>query len=107
MKIYQKSIRTGENKVIMDAIGFQLSIESAQIIPGEYPQKDSLILGLKKYIGKKVIYHYELIGQDLHDNFKTDIGVGKIEELVGKKVIGFIDKHGEIVSGLGVIGDKK
>ena len=107
MKIYQKSITTGENKILVDVIGYPLNIESAFVIPNEYPLKDSLVLCLKKYIGKISTYRYELIGQKLHDEFKEDMGVSGIEELVGRKVVGFIDKYGKITDGLGVIGDEK
>lgn len=113
MEIYQNLRKTNENKLYNGTIGYHFTIESVRLFPKVYgdgkdkEKEDALLLGLRKTSGKPINYNYALIGKKLQEEFKSDMGVSDIEELVGKDIIGFNRAYQTSLQGLGIVKSKK
>jgi hypothetical protein len=105
MKIYRSWGIQNENDLRPGTIGYPFKIESARIYENSVGDKNSLLLSLRKGIGKRPKCNYGLIGKNLHEEFMNDMKVSGIEELVGKKIIGFVHDSEPALQGLSVIGD--
>jgi hypothetical protein len=113
MKIYQKLTIIDGNRIYSDLIGLPFRIESAQLLSSPYgnyntPNKNnkhSIIFGLRKIIGGKNDCSYGFVIKENKKQFLSDMRIkdGKIENLVGKKIIGFLNSK-EMLEGIGIWG---
>ncbi|MCX6750482.1 MAG: hypothetical protein NTZ83_03420 [Candidatus Pacearchaeota archaeon] len=91
MKIYQEQGIGTEKDIRSGTIGSYFYISSAEILPESYSKPGALSLGLARFTNiREAKYHYE-IRKELQDEFLSDMNIkeGKIEKLVGKRVVGF------------------
>jgi hypothetical protein len=99
-KIYQnlgagedKKLRAGTTKCVF-------IINYAHILHHVYEGEDALGLSLREKSGDTSC-GYGLIGK-VKDEFMSEMGVGGVEELVGKEIIGYIHKDEYVLQGLSV-----
>jgi hypothetical protein len=107
MKIYQNWEIKTEEDLRPGTIGYSFRIKSAKIYERAVGIQNSLLLNLKKDTGNKNMCTYGLIGEELQEEFKKDMKVSKIEELVGKKIIGFVHEKEPALQGLRVMNQEK
>jgi hypothetical protein len=101
MKIYKHFGITDEKKPVPET-AYQCRITAAQILSNMYDGEDVLGLQMKENTTDKS-FGYGLIYKETQEEFKNDMKVGKVEELVGKTILGFISEDKTVLQGLSVI----
>lgn len=102
MKLYQNLGIGTEERLLPGTVGYPFKIKSAKVLEQAFQGKGALFLDLRKSLGSKTGCSYGLIGK-VHEEFKKDMNVGKIEELVGKTVIGYINKNQPVLQGISIV----
>ena len=98
MKIYQSFGIGDEGRLPEGSVECNFEIDHANILPNIYEGEDVLSLNLKSKEGYNS-YGYGLIGK-VKDEFMSDMKAGKVEELVGKEVVGFTHNDEPDLKGL-------
>jgi hypothetical protein len=99
-KIYQNLGIGDEKRLREGSVGYTFKINSASILPHAYEGEDTLGLQMSTKF-ETTSCGYGLIGK-VKDEFMTDMKVGKVEELVGKEVVGFMHKDEPVLQGLAI-----
>jgi hypothetical protein len=102
VKIYQNMGIVEERDVPCNLIGYPFKIESARLIEQAFGKEDGLFLEIKRFSEDGVRY-YGLVGNKIHKEFMLEFEVKKVNELVGKDIIGFIHKNKNDLHGLSVL----
>lgn len=104
MKVYTNFGIRDEKALNSGTVKSNCRITSAKILP--YANDGEDVLGLKMMEDMTdESFGYGLVGKGLYEDFKKDMKIknGKIERLVGKKVIGFVNENEPVLQGIGLI----
>lgn len=99
MKVYTHFGITDEKELYPGKIKSIFKITSAQNLPHANDGEDVLGLKMKECLTNKS-FGYGLVDKKTQEEFKNDMKASKIEELVGKKVIGLIDEDKPFLQGI-------
>lgn len=102
MRVYQNLGVNDEKVLPQGTLGVPFRIERAKLVKEAYGNKPVLALELREKRKSGYVCGYGLIGSDLIRKFRTDMKIGKIEELVGKEVFGFLSPSRDFLKGLAI-----
>jgi hypothetical protein len=101
-KVYQNYSTGDETRLEPRTEGSTFLITSAQILPYLYEGEDVLRLSIKENMGD-TSFGYGLFGNEIKNEFMSDMKVGNVEELVGRFVVGFVHENKKFLEGLGIL----
>lgn len=103
MTIYQNLGKTNENGLELGTVSYLFKIKFATLLESAYAKQDALGLDLESKDAGVYGAHW-IIGKELYREFLGEMNVeeSEIEKLVGKKVIGFVNKNSPVLRGIKV-----
>jgi len=101
-KIFKNYSVVDETSLLPETEMHAFTIDKARILSHVYEGEDVLCLSLKKN-SDNFSCHYGLMGNEIKNQFMSDMKVGGIEELLGRIIIGFVNKDEEILQGLSIL----
>ena len=99
-KLYQNT-KIGELETVSGKWVLNFKIEGIRYVEKAYGKEDGLFLDFDSHrmLGDKK-YSYGLAGKVIQNEFFSDMGVNNAEELVGRAVMGIVEKKDKILEGL-------